>query len=171
MWRKEKSEQQRADVAAVDVGVGHQNNLVIAELAGVEIVFADAGAERGDDGANFFVAEHLVVARFFDVENLPLSGKIACDLRSRPIFAEPPADSPRRRRARNATDRAPGSQRACRSPLESIADLRRVSSRALRAASRARAASMHFAMMRRATVECLSNHSPSRSLTSARRRP
>ena len=54
---------------AVHVRVGHQNDFVIAELGGVEIVFADAGAERGDDGANFLVAEHLVVTRFFDVED------------------------------------------------------------------------------------------------------
>ncbi len=47
-----------------------------------------------------------------------------------------------------------------------MADLRRVSSRALRAASRARAASMHLPMMRRATVVCLSKYSPSFSLTS-----
>ena len=69
---EEKREQQRADVAAVHVGVGHQDDFVIAQLAGVEIVFADAGAERGDDGANFFVAEHLVVAGFFDVQDLAL---------------------------------------------------------------------------------------------------
>ena len=69
---EEKREQQRADVAAVDVGVGHENDFVVAELAGVEIVFADAGAERGDDGANFFVAEHFVVARLFDVEDFAL---------------------------------------------------------------------------------------------------
>jgi len=69
---EEEREKQRADVAAVDVGIGHQNDFVIAELAGVEIVFTDAGAERGDDGANFFVAEHLVVAGFFDVEDFAL---------------------------------------------------------------------------------------------------
>ena len=66
---EEKRQQQRADVAAVDVRVGHQNHFVVAELVGVEIVFADAGAKRGDDAANFFVAQHLVVAGFFDVEN------------------------------------------------------------------------------------------------------
>ena len=72
---EEKSEEQGADVAAVDVGVGHENDFVIAKLAGVEIVLADAGAEGGDDGANFFVAEHFVVAGFFDVENFALEGE------------------------------------------------------------------------------------------------
>src|ERR1700691_2014856 len=67
---EEKSEQQRANVAAVHVRVGHENNFVIAQLAGVEIILADPGAERGDDAANFLVVEHLVVAGFFDVEDL-----------------------------------------------------------------------------------------------------
>ena len=59
-------------MAAVHVRVGHQNHFVVAQLAGVEIVLADAGAERRDDAANFLVAEHLVVARFFDVQNFAL---------------------------------------------------------------------------------------------------
>ena len=69
---EEEREQQRADVAAVHVRVGHQNDFVVAQLGGIEIVLADAGAERGDDGANFLVAQHLVVARFFDVEDFSL---------------------------------------------------------------------------------------------------
>ena len=44
----------------------------VAHLGGIEIFFRDAGAERGDHGANFFVGQHLVVARFFDVENFSL---------------------------------------------------------------------------------------------------
>src|SRR5579859_2076223 len=72
---EKESEKERANVAAVNVGVGHQNDFVIAELACVEIVFADAGAERGDDGANFFVAEHLVVTRFFNVKNFTFQRK------------------------------------------------------------------------------------------------
>src|SRR5208282_2428956 len=69
---EEKSEQQRADVAAVHVRVGHEDHFVVAELRSVEIVLADAGAERRDDGADFLVAEHLVVAGLFDVEDLAL---------------------------------------------------------------------------------------------------
>jgi hypothetical protein len=66
MWRKKKVS------SSVHVRVGHQNNFVVAKLAGVEIVFADAGAECGDDAANFLVAEHFVVAGFLDVEDLAL---------------------------------------------------------------------------------------------------
>src|ERR1700675_333033 len=64
---EEKSQEQGANVAGVDVGIGYQNYFVIAELAGVEVIFTNAGAEGGDDGANFFVAEHFVVAGFFYV--------------------------------------------------------------------------------------------------------
>src|SRR5437870_6592466 len=93
-------------------------------------------------------------------------------LRSRPCFAEPPADSPSTTNSsQRAGSRSWQSASFPGNPLESIADLRRVSSRALRAASRARAASMHLLMMRRATVECLSNHSPSFSFTSCSTSP
>ena len=69
---EKESEQQRTNVGAVDVGVRHQDQLAVAQLAGVEILFADAAAEGCDHGANFFVAQHLVVARFFHVENFAL---------------------------------------------------------------------------------------------------
>src|SRR3984957_8786718 len=56
-------------MTTIDVRIGHQNYFVVAEFAGVEIILADAGAQRGDDGANFFVAQHFVVPRLFYVEN------------------------------------------------------------------------------------------------------
>ncbi len=67
---EEEGEQQGADVRAVDVGVGHEDELAVAEARGVEVFLADAAAEGGDHGADFLVAEHLVVACFFDVEDL-----------------------------------------------------------------------------------------------------
>ena len=69
---EEEREQQGADVRAVHVGVGHQDDLAVAQLGGIEIVLADAGAQRRDHGANFFVAEHLVVARLLHVQDLAL---------------------------------------------------------------------------------------------------
>ena len=71
----EERQQQRANVRAVDVGVRHQNDLVITELRDIEIVFADAGAERRDQRFDFAVAQHLVEARFFDVQDLSLEWK------------------------------------------------------------------------------------------------
>ena len=54
MKRNSKREQQGADVLAVDVGVGHQDDLVIAQLVEVEVV-VDAGAERGDQRLDLVV--------------------------------------------------------------------------------------------------------------------
>ena len=69
---KEERQQQGADVRAVNVGVGHQNNFSVANFRGIEVFFRDAGAERGDQAANFLVGEHLVVARFFHIQNFSL---------------------------------------------------------------------------------------------------
>ncbi len=66
---------QRADVGAVDVGVRHDDDAVVAELGDVEVVAADAGAERGDEGADLLAAEHLVEARALDVEDLAAQGQ------------------------------------------------------------------------------------------------
>ena len=66
----EEREQQRADVGAVDVGVGHEHDLVVAELLDVEVV-ADAGADRGDERLDLLVLQHPVEAGPLDVEDLP----------------------------------------------------------------------------------------------------
>jgi len=71
MWAEEKREQQGADVRAVYVGVGHQNDFAVADFGRIEVFFRDASAEGGDQAANFLVGEHLVVARFFHVQNFP----------------------------------------------------------------------------------------------------
>ena len=66
----EESQQQRADVGAVDVGVGHDHDLVVAQLLGVEFLLADPGPQRRDQRADLLTAEHLVEARTLDVEDL-----------------------------------------------------------------------------------------------------
>ena len=57
-------------MTAVDVGVGHHDDAVIARLFGIEILAADAGAEGGDQGADLGRAQHLVEARALDVQDL-----------------------------------------------------------------------------------------------------
>src|SRR5262249_16176814 len=44
----EEREQERPDVRAVDVGVAHEDDRVVAQLLYVLVLAADAGAERGD---------------------------------------------------------------------------------------------------------------------------
>ena len=69
---EEERQQQRADVAAVDVGVGHDDDAVIARLRGVEILGADAGAEGRDQGADLGRAQHLVEAGALDIQDFAL---------------------------------------------------------------------------------------------------
>src|SRR6266404_593091 len=66
----EERQQQGADVGAVDVGVRHDDDLVVAQLLDVELLVADAGAERGDQRADLLAAQHLVEAGALDVEDL-----------------------------------------------------------------------------------------------------
>ena len=67
---EEEGQQQRADMAAVDVGVRHDDDLVVAQLVGVELFLADARAQRRDQRADFLARQHLVEARALDVQDL-----------------------------------------------------------------------------------------------------
>ena len=71
---EEEGEEEGANVRAVDVGVGHDDDAVIAKLLQVEAV-ADAGAQGGDEGADLLVAQHLFQPGPFDVEDLALEGQ------------------------------------------------------------------------------------------------
>ena len=72
---EEERQDQRADVRAVDVGVRHDDDLVVAELLDGEVVAADARAEGSDHQADLVGGEHLVEARLLHVENLSLQRK------------------------------------------------------------------------------------------------
>ena len=65
----EEGEQQRANVRAVDVGVGHDDDPAVATLAEV-LILADADADGGDHAADFFVGEDFVFARLVGVDDL-----------------------------------------------------------------------------------------------------
>ena len=66
---EEQRQGERADVGAVDVGVGQQHDLVVARLGDVELV-AHAGADRGDECLDLLVLEDLVDPALLDVEDL-----------------------------------------------------------------------------------------------------
>jgi hypothetical protein len=77
---EEEGQQQRADVRAVDVRVGHDDDLVVAELLEVEgalAAVADAGADRDDQVPDFGVLQHLVQRAFSTLRILPLIGRMA----------------------------------------------------------------------------------------------
>ncbi len=73
----EEGQQQGADVRAVHVGVGHDDDAVVAQLGDVEVVaagappgLADAGAQGRDQRENFIAGQQLFVAGLFHVQNL-----------------------------------------------------------------------------------------------------
>ena len=66
----EEGQQQRADVRTIHIGIGHDDDTVIAQLADVEALAAEAGADRHDHHANFVVREHLVLTRLLNVQHL-----------------------------------------------------------------------------------------------------
>src|SRR5918998_2193140 len=71
---EEERQQQRADVGAVDVGIGEDADLVVAALVEVELV-AEAGTDRRDERLHLVVLEHAVDARPLDVEDLAADGQ------------------------------------------------------------------------------------------------
>ena len=68
----EEREEERADVGAVDIGVRHDDDFVVADLADIERALAFAGADAcadgGDHGLDFLVFEGLVETCFFDID-------------------------------------------------------------------------------------------------------
>ena len=65
----EKRQQQRANVRAVNVGVGHDNDLVIPAFAQIGLV-ANPGANRRDDAAHLLVGEDLVLPALVGIDDL-----------------------------------------------------------------------------------------------------
>ena len=63
---EEEREQKRPDVRAVHIGIGHDDDLVIAELIDVELI-ANARAERNDQRIELVVAVDLIDARLLNV--------------------------------------------------------------------------------------------------------
>ncbi len=66
---EEEGQQQGADVGPVHVGIGHDDDLVVAELVGVELL-PDARPQGGDHGAELVVAVDPVGPGLLHVEHL-----------------------------------------------------------------------------------------------------
>src|SRR6478735_8497817 len=98
--------------------------------------------------------ERTLLIRFFsELMIFPRSGRIAWYVRSRPILAEPPAESPSTMKSSaDSGSRIEQSASLPGSDELSRADLRRVSSRAFRAASRARIAGVLLEVLRELRV-------------------
>jgi len=65
----EKRQQQRPNVRAVGVGVGHDSDLAVPKLGDIELVVADPAAKGADDDLDLIIVEDLVQAGLLDVED------------------------------------------------------------------------------------------------------
>ena len=66
---EEEGEQQGSDMAAIDVGIRHQNNLAVAQLCRIKIL-TETRAKRGNHRRQLIIAIDLVQPRFLYVEHL-----------------------------------------------------------------------------------------------------
>ncbi len=73
-------------MGAVDVGVGHDDDLVVAEFFQVKLLAADAGAEGGDELFDLLGTEDFVEARLFHIHNLAAQGQDGLDGPVTPLF-------------------------------------------------------------------------------------
>ena len=90
----EERQKQGADMGAVDVGVGHDDDFVIAEFRKLKFS-VPIPQPRAETIVPTSVFCKIFSRRAFSTFRiLPRIGRIAWNLRSRPILAEPPAESP-----------------------------------------------------------------------------
>ena len=68
----EEGQQQRTNVRAVDVRIGHDDDAVVAQFVRVVLITADAAAQRGNERRHFLRREHLVETGFLNVEDFTL---------------------------------------------------------------------------------------------------
>ena len=85
----DEGQQQGCDVGSVDVGVGHEHDLVIAKLGHVEFV-ADARAEGRDETLDRVRGKRAVQSRFLNVEDLPANRHDRLVLGVAPVDGRPP---------------------------------------------------------------------------------
>jgi hypothetical protein len=109
-------------------------------LVDVELLGAEAGADGRDQRLDLGVLQHLVEAGPLDVEDLAADGQDGLGARvAGAEVAEPPAESPSTMNSSHSLrSRLEQSRSLSGMPAPSSALLRRVASRALRAAARAR---------------------------------
>ena len=72
-------------MAAVDISIGHDNDLVIAELVHIELL-PYSRAEREHKGIELVIAVYLVGAGLFDIEHLAPHGKYRLEAAVAPLY-------------------------------------------------------------------------------------
>ena len=158
----EERQQQGADVRAVDVGVGHDDDLVVADLSMSKSSLPMPVPSAVIRVPISWLRQHLVEASPLDVEDLAAERQDRLEAAVAALLGGATGgvtlDDVDLAIAR---DRAPGSRRACRAGrhVERALATRQLA-RFARGLAR-RAASTTLATMRFASAGCSSNHSPS----------
>ena len=86
----EEGQQQGANMGAIDIGIGHDDDAVVAQFVGVEIVFADIGAQGRDQEQDFIAGEQFFVTRFFHIQNFAAQGQNGLKFAIAPLFGRAP---------------------------------------------------------------------------------
>ena len=81
----EERQQQDADVRAVDICIGHDDDLVVAGLGDIKVAAVtgarrDAAADRGDERLDGVARERTMIAHALDVQNLAAQGQNRLDV-------------------------------------------------------------------------------------------
>src|SRR4051812_40114807 len=71
---EKKCEEERPDVSAIDVGIGCDDDFVVAEFRNIENI-SDGSAERYDEIFDLLRGEHFVEASSLNVENFATKRK------------------------------------------------------------------------------------------------
>ena len=77
---EEEGQQQSSDMGAVDVGIRHQYYLAVSAFGQIELVYADTGSQRADNGPNLIVCQHFFQSRLFHVEDFSLEWQDCLDI-------------------------------------------------------------------------------------------
>lgn len=70
----QEGQHQSCNMRTIDIGIGHDNNLVITQLADIKI-FIDTCTKCSDHRFNFCVAENTIQTCFFYIQNLSTKRK------------------------------------------------------------------------------------------------
>ena len=67
---EEECQEKRADVRAIDIGIRHDDDPVVAQVGRIELL-ADRGPKRRDERPDLCILEHLIQPRLLDIQDLP----------------------------------------------------------------------------------------------------
>ena len=59
-------------MTSVNIGISHDNDLVIPSFGDIKVFPADSCPQCSDQGSDFIIGKHFVKPSFFHIQDLPL---------------------------------------------------------------------------------------------------